>query len=155
MSPAPLDGILFVGVLRLPYIHVGSPGEVIDFMIASAVLLVVPRQTPVRFMVGHVDHALSPEFDAERDRQSGVVQLSFAFGRPVIATRVGGLPASVEDGRDGLLCEPDDPVALARAIERMACERAILAAGVRAREEESSFRRYSELLDAALVGVRS
>jgi len=103
-------------------------------------------------LFGVADAALLPYRSAS---QSGVVQLSFAFGRPVIATRVGGLPASVEDGRDGLLCEPDDPVALARAIERMACEQAILAAGVRAREEESSFRRYSELLDAALVGVRS
>src|SRR5262249_27494728 len=39
--------------------------------------------------------------------QSGVVQLSFAYERPVIATRVGGLPMAIEDGADGILCEPD------------------------------------------------
>ena len=83
VSPAPLDGILFVGVLRFPYVYVGAAGEVIDFMIASAVVLVLSRQTPVRFMVGHVNHALSPEFDAERDRQSGVVQLK--MGNPYLA----------------------------------------------------------------------
>ena len=83
--------------------------------------------------------------------QSGVVQLSFAYGRPVIATEVGGIPAAVENGRDGILCEPSDPAALARAIERMARERAALAAGVRADAAEHSFRRYCELLDGALA----
>ena len=85
--------------------------------------------------------------------QSGVVQLSFAYGRPVIATHVGGLPASVNHGHDGLLSEPGDPAALARAIERMARDHAALAAEVRAGAEESSFRRYSDLLDDALVGA--
>jgi D-inositol-3-phosphate glycosyltransferase len=84
--------------------------------------------------------------------QSGVVQLSFAYGRPVIATRVGGLPAAVADGRDGLLCDPD-PVAIARAIERMAREKHALAAGVRADAHEHSFARYAELLDGALAEV--
>lgn len=87
--------------------------------------------------------------------QSGVIQLAFAYGRPVITTSVGGLSASVEHGRDGLLCAPGDPLALAHAIETMASDHAILAAGVRARGEESSFDRYSDLLDAALVGGRA
>jgi len=85
--------------------------------------------------------------------QSGVTQLSFAYGRPVIATRVGGLPASVNHGHDGLLAEPDDPAALARAIERMAQDHAVLGAQVRACAEERSFERYSDLLDEALVGT--
>jgi glycosyltransferase involved in cell wall biosynthesis len=85
--------------------------------------------------------------------QSGVVQLSFAYGRPVIATRIGGLPFAVSDGRDGLLCEPE-PTSIARAIERMARERRELAAGVRADADEHSFARYAELLDEALVEVR-
>ena len=38
------------------------------------------------------------------------------MARPVVATRVGGLPEVVVDGETGLLVEPDDPVALARAI---------------------------------------
>jgi glycosyltransferase involved in cell wall biosynthesis len=42
-----------------------------------------------------------------------------AFGCPVVATRVGGIPQSVEDGRDGLLVEPCNSRQLAAAIERM------------------------------------
>jgi glycosyltransferase involved in cell wall biosynthesis len=42
-----------------------------------------------------------------------------AFGCPVIATNVGGIPSSVEDGRDGLLIPPNDVGAIARAVQRM------------------------------------
>ena len=85
--------------------------------------------------------------------QSGVTQLSFAYGRPVIATRVGGLPAAVSHGHDGLLVEPGDPRRLARAIERMARDHAVLAAQVRAGAGACSFGRYSDLLDEALAGA--
>jgi glycosyltransferase involved in cell wall biosynthesis len=50
--------------------------------------------------------------------QSGIVQVAYAFDRPVIVTRVGGLPDVVEDGRTGLVVPPDDPEALARAMVR-------------------------------------
>jgi glycogen(starch) synthase len=38
------------------------------------------------------------------------------MGRPVVASRTGGLPESVVDGRTGVLVEPDDPAALAEAL---------------------------------------
>ena len=84
--------------------------------------------------------------------QSGVVQLSFAYGRPVIATRVGGLPAAVDDGVDGILCEPA-ATDVAAAIERMARERVSLAAGARAGTDGVSFRRYGELVDRAVAAL--
>ncbi|MFZ5891999.1 MAG: glycosyltransferase family 4 protein [Myxococcota bacterium] len=46
------------------------------------------------------------------------VQLAYAHGCPVIATRVGSLPNHIRDGVDGLLCEPDDVESLASAIRR-------------------------------------
>lgn len=50
--------------------------------------------------------------------QSGVAQLAFGFGKPVITTRVGGLYEVVEDGVNGLLVPPQDEQALADAITR-------------------------------------
>lgn len=48
--------------------------------------------------------------------QSGVVLTAYAFGKPVVATRVGGLPEYVYHGKTGLLIPPGDPHALAEAI---------------------------------------
>lgn len=41
---------------------------------------------------------------------------AMACGVPVVATRVGGLPEIVEDGKSGLLVPPNDPPALAEAV---------------------------------------
>ena len=47
----------------------------------------------------------------------GIVFLeAMAAGVPVIGTRVGGIPEIVENGVNGLLVEPDDPLDLSRAI---------------------------------------
>jgi len=51
--------------------------------------------------------------------QSGIVMSAFALGKPVIATRVGGLPEMVVDRRYGLLVPPKDAGALAEAIETL------------------------------------
>ncbi len=50
--------------------------------------------------------------------QSGVAQVAYACGRPVITTAVGGIPEVVWDGETGLLVPPDDPAALADAVVR-------------------------------------
>lgn len=44
---------------------------------------------------------------------------AMAAGRPVVASRVGGIPELVRDGTDGLLVPPDDPAELAKAITRV------------------------------------
>jgi glycosyltransferase involved in cell wall biosynthesis len=42
---------------------------------------------------------------------------AMASGRPVVASRIGGLPSTVTDGVTGLLCESGDPDDLARKLE--------------------------------------
>ncbi len=44
---------------------------------------------------------------------------AMARGLPVVATRIGGIPATLADGREGLLVEPRDPRALAKALETL------------------------------------
>jgi len=51
--------------------------------------------------------------------QSGVIPVACSFGKPVVATAVGGLPAQVDDGETGYLVPPRDERALAEAIVRL------------------------------------
>jgi glycosyltransferase involved in cell wall biosynthesis len=51
--------------------------------------------------------------------QSGVIPLAYSAAKPVVATRVGGLPEMVEDGRTGYLVAPRDSTQLAEAITRL------------------------------------
>ncbi|MGH9462186.1 MAG: glycosyltransferase, partial [Vicinamibacteria bacterium] len=41
---------------------------------------------------------------------------AMALGKPVVASRVGGVPSVVSDGRSGTLIQPDSPDELARAL---------------------------------------
>ena len=44
---------------------------------------------------------------------------AMAAGLPVMGWRAGNLPYLIEDGREGLLCDPGDVEGLARALERL------------------------------------
>jgi glycosyltransferase involved in cell wall biosynthesis len=48
--------------------------------------------------------------------QSGIAQIALSFDRPVIVTRVGGLPEVVSEGRTGFIVPPADPQAVADAV---------------------------------------
>jgi glycosyltransferase involved in cell wall biosynthesis len=51
------------------------------------------------------------------EAQSGVAMTSFHFGRPVIASAVGGVPEIIREGENGMLVPPENPEALARAVD--------------------------------------
>jgi glycosyltransferase involved in cell wall biosynthesis len=66
--------------------------------------------------------------------------LAMSYGLPVVASRVGGLPEVVEEGRTGWLVEPASPVALANAILAAASDRARLKLwGLNGRERARQF----------------
>lgn len=62
------------------------------------------------------DLSVTPYTDAS---QSGVIPIAYTFRIPVVATRVGGIPEQVEDGKTGLLVDPGDFIQLAQACVRL------------------------------------
>ena len=65
---------------------------------------------------------MTPYVDAT---QSGVIAAAYGNGRPVIASRIGGLVDAVEDGVSGLLVPAGDAAALATALHRVVTDRAL------------------------------
>ena len=117
----------------------------------------------IRAVFSAADVIVLPYLEAT---QSGVIPLSYAFEKPVIATRVGALQDIVVDGATGLLVQPRDAAALAAAIERLAFDPLAvkqLSDGARTYlERQLSWRRiaaqhadhYQRLLDTAGLRLR-
>jgi glycosyltransferase involved in cell wall biosynthesis len=83
------------------------------------------------------------------DGQPTVALEAMAAGRPLIVTRVGGLPQLVEEGQNGLIVEEQDADALADAIVELATD-----SGLRRRMGERSRRRIVESFTWEQVATR-
>ena len=94
----------------------------------------------------------------KRSSQSGVAHLAHTMGRPVVATRVGDIPAVVRDGVSGLLVDPDDPEALAHALIRVLTDpeaaRTMGEAGVQGLAAEASWDDVAGRLREGLPAAR-
>jgi len=65
-----------------------------------------------------------------------VVFEAFAFGKPVVGSRRGGIPEMIIDGRNGLLFDPDRPAELVSRLQRAAADPAwVLRAGINAKAD--------------------
>ena len=73
---------------------------------------------------------------SRREGYGVVAREAMAWGRPVVASAVGGLRDAVEDGVTGLLVPPRDVAALRGALERLLGDAALRARlGAAAREK--------------------
>ena len=86
--------------------------------------------------------------------QSGIVQIAYHYGVPVVATAVGGLPEVIEEGRTGFLVPPEDPQALATAIVRFfqEADRTRFAEHIRKVREQFSWKRMVEAIESLVRG---
>jgi glycosyltransferase involved in cell wall biosynthesis len=83
------------------------------------------RRDDVPAVIAALDVALLPSY---REAQGVSLLEAMALARPIVASRVGGIPEFVEDGVTGLLVEPRDPSALAGAIVRVLRDHALAGA---------------------------
>jgi glycosyltransferase involved in cell wall biosynthesis len=73
---------------------------------------------------------------------------AMASGKPVVATRVGGIPEVVLDGETGLLVEPKDPEGLARSVvELLKDSEGRRRMGERGRRRVASHHSFDRMLD--------
>jgi glycosyltransferase involved in cell wall biosynthesis len=96
----------------------GKPNYAIDLEAVKqdSTFEVVDRFISNEELVAFIERAaliVCPYTDAT---QSGVIMTAYAFYKPVLATRVGGLPEVVKEGETGELVPPRDAQALASAI---------------------------------------
>ena len=86
--------------------------------------------------------------------QSAVAMTAFHFARPIIASRAGGLPDIIEEGVNGFLIAPEDPGALARAVDAFftAADRAAMEAGAAASAKKYSWKEYAAVLEGLVTG---
>ena len=84
------------------------------------------------------------------EAQSIVIPQAFAAGKPVIASRVGGIPELVRHEESGLLVQPGDDKELAAAMLRLLGEPVLRAdvasAGLRLARHDLSFDEKAELV---------
>ena len=74
------------------------------------------RREDMPAVTAALDVAVLPSY---REAQGLSVLEAMALSRPVVASRVGGIPEMIEDGVSGLLVPPNDCTALATAIIRL------------------------------------
>lgn len=139
----PLRSVLFFGIVR-PYkgldVLLRALADVPDVRLvvrgefwggpeqARALAAELGLADRVDLQDGYVEAGQVPElFDAadalvlpyRSSTASQNASLGHEHGVPVVATRVGTMAQDVQDGQDGLLCEPGDPASLAAALRRL------------------------------------
>ena len=126
--------------LRLLIVGGGSRHAALERLVADLGLNDVTEITgPVPYAEVHLMHqrldvAVFPSIDESESFGVSVVEAQ-ACERPVIVSRVGGLPEVVEEGRTALVTPPRDVPALAAAIETMVLNRSYASAMGRAGRE--------------------
>ena len=71
---------------------------------------------------------------------------AMAAGKPIVATRVGGIPDLVDEGENGFLVEAGDALDMARSLNRLLADAELrLLMGARARQHASARFRLREV----------
>jgi phosphatidyl-myo-inositol dimannoside synthase len=147
---------------------IGGTGDLADPLAAEAARLGCASR--VRFL-GDIPHdevggllraadvVAVPSVRDEKGNVDGLPNVlleAMAVGRPLVSTRIAGVPDVVDHDRNGLLVPPGDDDALAAALERLATDRELrarLAAAALDRARALSWKSYGDQLLAGYEKV--
>ena len=84
--------------------------------------------------------------------QSGVLNIAYGFGKPVIVTDVGGLAEDVVDGKTGYIIKPQDEYAILMAVDRFFEDRGKIdfETNINKKLEDNLFNKFPELTEQIL-----
>jgi glycosyltransferase involved in cell wall biosynthesis len=102
----------------------GSRRSAVDRLVADGLAVHFPELPPDQ-VSRHLDEATLLVLPSRFEGFGRVVIEAFARGRGIVASRAGGILDLVEDGREGLLVDPEDVGALAAALVLVLSDRAL------------------------------
>ncbi|MHB8643743.1 MAG: glycosyltransferase [Gaiellaceae bacterium] len=106
---------------------------------------------PPRELGAYYERAAVVAVPSRREGYGVVAREAMAYGRPVVASAVGGLPEAVEDGVSGLLVPPGDIPALREALGRLLADEGLRERLGAAAREQARKRFSHEAAAAALI----
>jgi glycosyltransferase involved in cell wall biosynthesis len=101
------------------YIDLGAMIAKIEALNLTDRVIFDTRYIPLNEISSLMSLATVVVYPYRSSTQSGSLQVAYTFGRPVVATAVGGLPEAVEDGKNGFLVPAKSPVELANKISML------------------------------------
>ena len=101
------------------FINMGELTQLIEELDLSKATILDTHYLPIEEVAPLMELARVVIYPYLNSTQSGALQVAYTFGKPVIATNVGGLPEAVDDGKSGFLVPPSAPDELAQAILKL------------------------------------
>ena len=119
LLPADMNARLLIVGYPTKHADMGELQGIIRKHQLSDSVTIDPRYIAMEEVGPLMEAATVVVFPYRNATQSGALHLAYSFGRPVIATTVGGLAEDVKDGQTGYLVPPESPADLAAAMARL------------------------------------
>jgi glycosyltransferase involved in cell wall biosynthesis len=117
------DAKLLIAGYPTKHFDMGELGQKIAELKLADDVVLDTRYIPLEEIGALMGLATVAVYPYRSSTQSGALQVAYTFGRPVIATYVGGLPEAVEHGRSGFLVPANSPGELAEGILKLVTNR--------------------------------
>lgn len=101
------------------FIDMDQITQLVDELGIGKATIIDAHYLPMENVAPLMDMATMVIYPYLNSTQSGALQVAYTFGKPVIATNVGGLPEAVDDGKSGFLVPPSSLDDLSRTILKL------------------------------------